>query len=95
MRVTVTASIEAPSEDRFRVTVGETVQDFGAENAAIAFARAEAEKLALAKAEEAGAEDAHVEASTQVNEALIEGLRKFVDASVTAIATGRPRLGKP
>ena len=95
VRVTVTASIEAPSEDRFRVTVGETVQDFVAESAAIAFAREEAEKLALAKAEEAGAEDAHVEAAVSVNEAFIEGLRKFIDAGVIAIATGRPRLGKP
>ena len=47
VRVTVTASIEAPREDAFRVTVGETVRDFVAEKAAIAFALAEAEKLAL------------------------------------------------
>jgi N-methylhydantoinase A/oxoprolinase/acetone carboxylase beta subunit len=94
VRVSVSASIEAPSEDRFRVTVGELVQDFGAEKDAIAFAQLEAEKLALAKAEEAGAEDAHVDVAVQLNEAFIEGLRKFVDANVTAIAIGRPRLGK-
>lgn len=94
VRVTVTASIEAPSEDRFRVTAGGMVRDFGAEVDAIAFAKTEAKKLALAKAEEAGAEDAHVEASVSVNEAFIEGLRKFVDASVAAVATGRPRLGR-
>ena len=94
VRVSVTASIEAPREDRFRVTVGGSVQDFGAESEAVAFAQTEAEKLAMAKAEEAGAEDAHVDVLTLVNEAFIEGLRKFVDASVTAVATGRPRLGK-
>ena len=94
VRVTVSASIEAPREDCFRVMVGGLVQDFGLESAAIAFARAEAEKLALMRAEEAGAEDAHVDTNTQVNDAFIEGLRKFVDASVTAIATGRPRLGR-
>jgi N-methylhydantoinase A/oxoprolinase/acetone carboxylase beta subunit len=94
VRVSVSASVEAPTEDRFRVTVGGKVQDFGSEKDAIGFARSEAEKLALAKADEAGAEDAHVDASVLVNDAFIEGLRKFVDASVTAIATGRPRLGR-
>jgi N-methylhydantoinase A/oxoprolinase/acetone carboxylase beta subunit len=94
VRVTVTAGIEAPSEDRFCVTAGGIVRDFGNEPDAIAFARSEAESQALAKAEEAGAEDAHVEASVHVNEAFIEGLRKFVSASVTAIATGRPKLGR-
>jgi N-methylhydantoinase A/oxoprolinase/acetone carboxylase beta subunit len=94
VRVTVSASIEAPSEDRFRVTAGEAVQDFFLESEAIAFAQSAAEKLALDKAEEAGAEDAHVDVSLSVNEAFIEGLRKFIDARVTAIATGRPRLGR-
>ncbi len=94
VRVSVIASIEAPSEDRFRVSVGEMVRDFGMENDAIAFAQSQAEKMALAKAEDAGAEDAHVELDTNINEATIEGLRKFVEASVTATATGRPRLGK-
>jgi N-methylhydantoinase A/oxoprolinase/acetone carboxylase beta subunit len=94
VRVSVTASIEAPSEDRFRVIVGEMVQDFTSEPGAIVFAQAEVEKLALAKAEEAGAEDAHVELATRISEAHIEGLRKFVEAKVTAIATGRPRLGR-
>ena len=94
VRVSVSASVEAPSEDRFRVTVGELVQDFLSESKAIAFAQIEAEKLALAKAEEAGAEDAHVDVAVLLNEAFIEGLRKFVDAKVSAVATGRPRLGR-
>jgi N-methylhydantoinase A/oxoprolinase/acetone carboxylase beta subunit len=94
VRVTVTAGIEAPSEDRFSVTAGGIVRDFGNETDAIAFAREQAESQALARAEEAGAEDAHVDAVVYVNEAFIEGLRKFVDAAVTATATGRPRLGR-
>ncbi len=94
VRVTVTAGIEAPSEDRFCVTAGGIVRDFGHEKDAIAFARAQSESQALARAEEAGAEDAHVDVSVHVNEAFVEGLRKFVDASVTAVATGRPKLGR-
>ena len=94
VRVSVMAIVTAPVEDRFRVIVGELVQDFGAEAEAIAFAQAEAERHALSRAEEAGAEDAHVELKTEIIDAHIEGLRKFVEGKVTAIATGRPRLGK-
>jgi N-methylhydantoinase A/oxoprolinase/acetone carboxylase beta subunit len=95
VRVQVLAIITAPAEDRFRVTVGELSQEFSAENAALAFAVANAESLALGRAEEAGAEDAHVDVSTEVTDAIVEGLRKFIEAKCTAVATGRPRLGAP
>jgi N-methylhydantoinase A/oxoprolinase/acetone carboxylase beta subunit len=94
VRATVTATVTAPQEDRFRANVGGSVQDFGVEDEAIVFVRKEAERLALARAEEAGAEDAHVETLVAVNDVHIEGLRKFIEATVTAVATGRPRLGK-
>jgi N-methylhydantoinase A/oxoprolinase/acetone carboxylase beta subunit len=94
VRATVTATVTAPQEDRFRANVGGLVQDFGVEDEAIAFARKQAERLVLARAEEAGAEDAHVETLVTVNDVHIEGLRKFIEATVTAVATGRPRLGR-
>jgi hypothetical protein len=94
VRATVIGSITAPQEDRFRATVGDMVKDFDVEDEAIAFLRNKAERLALARAEEAGAEDAHVETIVDVNDVHIEGLRRFIEATVTAVATGRPRLGK-
>jgi N-methylhydantoinase A/oxoprolinase/acetone carboxylase beta subunit len=94
VRATVIATVNAPQEDRFRANVGGLVQDFGVEDEAIAFVRKQAERLALARAEEAGAEDAHVETLVTVNDVHIEGLRKFIEATVTAVATGRPRLGR-
>jgi N-methylhydantoinase A/oxoprolinase/acetone carboxylase beta subunit len=94
VRATVIATVTAPQEDRFRTNVGGLVQDFGVEGDAIDFVRKQAERLALARAEEVGAEDAHVETAIAINDVYIEGLRKFIEATVTAVATGRPRLGR-
>jgi hypothetical protein len=35
-----------------------------------------------------------VETVVDINDAHIEGLRRFIEATVTAVATGRPRLGR-
>jgi N-methylhydantoinase A/oxoprolinase/acetone carboxylase beta subunit len=94
VRASVIGSIAAPREDVFRAAVGDIVRDFGAEEEALAFVRNEAERLALTRAEEAGAEDAHVETVVDVNDVNVDGLRSFIEATVTAVATGRPRLGQ-
>ncbi len=94
VRVHVVAIITSPAEDRFRVSVGDLTADFAAEIPAIDYASSQAEMLALARAEEAGAEDAHVEVEVDIIDAVVEGLRRFVEARISATATGRPRLGR-
>ena len=93
VRVKVTAHISQPEEGRFRVSVGAEVRDFTGEEAALAFAETTANDVALAKAAEAGAADAHVDIGRDIKTATIEGQRKFIEGTISASAHGRPRLG--
>ena len=93
VRVKVSAHISQPEEGRFRVSVGAEVRDFNEESAALAFAETTASDIALAKAAEAGAVDAHVDVGRDIRSATVEGQRKFIEATVFASAHGRPRLG--
>ena len=93
VRVKVTAHISQPEEQRFRVMVGAQVKDFTSETEAMSFAETTASALALAQSNEAGATDAHVDLSYDIKTAIIEDTRKFIEATIAAVAHGRPRLG--
>ena len=93
VRVKVTAHIAQPEEGRFRVTVGSAVVDFTDENEALAFAERQATEDAMAKAAQAGAVDAHADVTRDIKTAIVEGQRKFIEATVIVSAHGRPRLG--
>jgi hypothetical protein len=98
VRVHSDVYISQPERDRFRVHHGgahagghddvATVED--ALTAAARFATAEATRLAG----EAGAADAEVVVTHAINTATVEGEDFFVDAVVTATASGRPRLAR-
>lgn len=94
VRITRTAAITCPAEGRFRAHLPDGARDF----ASLAEARAAAETalagLARAAAAEAGAAEVHVAHATETREAEVEGKRMLVEATVTATATGRPRLGQ-
>ncbi|MBO6724861.1 MAG: hydantoinase/oxoprolinase family protein [Rhizobiaceae bacterium] len=92
VRITVEALVTQPAEGRFRLTVGEHVEDFSTEDAALDAASARASELALSRAAEAGAAECHVETDTDIVSATVEDQRKFVEARVSAIAQGRPRV---
>ena len=93
VRVKVSAHISQPEEGRFRVSVGSEVRDFNEEDAALSFAETMASDMALAKAAQAGAADAHVDMGRDIKIATIEGQRKFIEGVIFASAHGRPRLG--
>ena len=73
--------------------VGAEVKDFTSETDAMSFAEITASALAMAQSEQAGASDAHVDVSYDIKTATIEDTRKFIEATIAAVAHGRPRLG--
>lgn len=92
VRIAVEAVVTQPAEGRFRLTVGEHIDDFAAEDAALDAATAFAARLALSRAAEAGAAECHVETETDIVTATVEDQRKFVEARIVAHAQGRPRV---
>ena len=92
VRIAVEAVVTQPAEGRFRLTVGEHIDDFAAEDAALDAATAFAARLALSRAAEAGAAECHVETETDIVTATVEDQRKFVEARIVAQAQGRPRV---
>lgn len=92
VRIAVEAMVTQPAEGRFRLTVGEHVDDFAAEDAALDAAAEFAARLALSRAAEAGAAECHVETETDIVAATVEDQRKFVEARIVAQAQGRPRV---
>jgi N-methylhydantoinase A/oxoprolinase/acetone carboxylase beta subunit len=94
VRVKVSAHISQPEDGIFVVSVADVVKSFKDEATALDFANTEASKIALQRADVAGAFDAHVDLAQEVKAATIEGQRKFIEATTTATAHGRPKLGR-
>lgn len=92
VKVSVTATVSCPSEDRFRVTVGTAVKDFASETEALEFAATQAEAVAATQAAEAGTDDPHFDTRIHIEAPEIEGRRKFVEAVITVTAAGRARI---
>ena len=92
VRITVEAVVTQPVEGRFRLAVGEHVEDFAAEDAALDAASALAARMALSRAVEAGAAECHVGTETDIVTATVEDRRRFVEARIVARAQGRPRV---
>lgn len=90
--VTLSASVSQPNEGVFRVAVGEEVRDFPDESNAMAFAEEQLRNLAGIMAIEAGTDCAEITLRRDIRVATIEAQRMFVEATVTARATGRPRI---
>jgi N-methylhydantoinase A/oxoprolinase/acetone carboxylase beta subunit len=94
VRVTVEATVTQPREGLFRVSAGRETCDFAREDEALAHAEERARAMAAARASEAGAESTETATSREVQAADIEGRRLFVEATVTAMAAGRPRIAR-
>ncbi|MGL4491156.1 MAG: hydantoinase/oxoprolinase N-terminal domain-containing protein [Rhizobiaceae bacterium] len=93
VRVKVSAHVSQPEEGVFVVSVADIVKSFRDEASALSFAESEASKIAMERADVAGASDAHVDLARDLKAATIEGQRKFIEATIDATAHGRPRLG--
>lgn len=86
--------VTSPAEGRFVAHLPDGVQAFPDQEAALAAMEAALGAETRARALRAGAADAVVTLSREVQEVDIEGRRMFVEARVTATAAGRPRVAR-
>ncbi|CDZ42957.1 hydantoinase/oxoprolinase family protein [Neorhizobium galegae] len=92
VRASITVVVTSPEEGRFILSgAGERLSVVG-ETQAVATARECAIAAALAQANADGAKDAVVTVSEELDAPEIEGSRKLVEARITAVAVGRPRI---
>jgi N-methylhydantoinase A/oxoprolinase/acetone carboxylase beta subunit len=90
---TVVVTITAPREDRFRVHSSRGVFDFDTLEKAAAHATQEAQSAARHRALAAGAAIAEVKVERKDTVIRNFGADLFIESTITATATGRPRLG--
>jgi N-methylhydantoinase A/oxoprolinase/acetone carboxylase beta subunit len=88
----VQAIVTSPAEGRFTAHLPDGLQQFSDRNTALATLEAALIAEATARARAAGAEDLRVTTSRDVREADIEGRTMFIEATITATASGRPRV---
>ncbi|WP_309084248.1 hydantoinase/oxoprolinase family protein [Chelativorans sp.] len=92
VRMVVEAKVTQPRAGLFRVSAGAEIRDFPEEDDALAFAEERARALVASRAAEAGAEGAEISVSWVLETADVDGMRLFVEGTVSAIAAGRPRV---
>lgn len=92
VRISVEARVSQPEEGIFRISAGDVIRDFIDEDDAMAAAEAEIRNLAADRAQAAGAGIAEIMMSRDVKSATVEGRRTFVEATLVATASGRPRI---
>ena len=85
-------TITVPSEGRFRVHLPTGPEDTGTEAAAIAMLEKDLTARATSDARAAGAEDVRVQVSREVRRSEVEGKEVFVEAELSVVASGRPRI---
>ncbi|MFN4159572.1 MAG: hydantoinase/oxoprolinase N-terminal domain-containing protein [Gemmobacter sp.] len=87
-----TGVITSPGEGRFALHLADGVQVLADRDAALALMRARLGAEAVARAQAAGATEVALRHDCDLSEAEIEGRRVFIEARLTAIASGRPRV---
>lgn len=92
VRVSAEAVVTQPVEGIFRVSAGETISDHRSEDDALSVARAHLRDLAREAARRAGSDDVEIDVATDLRSATVEGQRSFIEATLRAVATGRPRI---
>jgi N-methylhydantoinase A/oxoprolinase/acetone carboxylase beta subunit len=94
VRASVTVVITSPEDGRFLIAGGGESVIMTGESDALSAARELARSVAVAKAKLEGAEDVTVAVAEEVDAAEIEGYRKIIEARITAVAVGRPRIAR-
>ena len=93
-RVTIrkSATITSPSTGLFRVHLDEGPQDFTTSQAALDHLEDHLRQTTTDAARSAGAEGIQIDISRDIKTAQIEGAEVFIEAELTAEASGRPRV---
>jgi hypothetical protein len=84
--------VSSPGEGRFTAHLPGGLQTFASRDAALAAMEAHVSSEAATRARAAGAEDVRLVVSRDIREAEVEGQKMFIEATITATATGRPRV---
>jgi N-methylhydantoinase A/oxoprolinase/acetone carboxylase beta subunit len=84
--------VTSPGEGRFTAHLPEGLQTFNDRDAALDALEAALVAEASTRARQAGAEDLRVTTSRDIREASVEGRPMFIEATLTATASGRPRM---
>lgn len=92
VRISLAAIVTQPVEGVFRASVGSSISDHGTEEDAMAVAHTQVRRQADEAARAAGSDDVEIDITTDLRVATIEGRRMFIQASLKATATGRPRI---
>ncbi|MBS3979624.1 MAG: hydantoinase/oxoprolinase family protein, partial [Rhodobacteraceae bacterium] len=87
-----TGIVSSPAEGRYVAHLAEGLQVFSASADALAALEAALVADASARAKQAGAVDLRVTVDREVKQVEIEGRTMFIEARVTATASGRPRV---
>ena len=86
--------VSSPGEGRFTAHLADGLQDFASKATALAAMEAALVSEASDRARRAGAVDLRVTVAHDIREAMVEGRAMFIEATVTATASGRPRVAR-
>ncbi len=86
--------VSSPSEGRFVAHLPGGLVSFNDRDPALAAMEESVVDEATVRARAAGAEDVHVTVARDVREASVEGRVMFIEALITAVASGRPRVAR-
>jgi N-methylhydantoinase A/oxoprolinase/acetone carboxylase beta subunit len=87
-----TGLVSSPGEGRFTAHLAEGLKTFTTRDAALDAMEAALVADASSRARQAGAEELRVTLTRDVKEAEVEGRAMFIEATLTATASGRPRV---
>ena len=87
-----TGTVSSPAEGRYVAHLAEGLQVFSSSEAALAAVETAMLAEASTRARAAGAVDLRLVVDREVKEVEIEGRTMFIEAKVTATASGRPRV---
>ena len=87
-----TGLVSSPGEGRFTAHLAQGLQSFDSRDAALDAMEAAVVAEASTRARAAGAEDLRVVVKRDIRQAAVEGRSMFIEATVSATASGRPRV---
>ncbi|MFN3282000.1 MAG: hydantoinase/oxoprolinase family protein, partial [Tabrizicola sp.] len=89
-----TGIVTSPAEGRFVAHLSDGLQSFASAEAALSALEAALIAEASTRARASGAVDLRIALDREVKEVEIEGRQMFIEARVTATASGRPRVAR-
>jgi N-methylhydantoinase A/oxoprolinase/acetone carboxylase beta subunit len=90
----VTGLVSSPGEGSFIAHLADGLQTLADRDAAMAALEAALVAEATTRARAAGAEEVHIVTRRDIREAEVEGRSMFIEATLTATASGRPRIAR-